>query len=665
MSLASKIFSILFAVVALYAITDYAIQRVTLTRSFQALERADALRDAERVMAAIQEEQARLNQHCLGRASWYGTDVFLTAMRSARYFPFSNPSLMHEAERYAEAHLGSGSLRRDQLDLLYFLDADGRVVWSMIEDPSKRAPISLRDFPRTQLGRFHPLLARAVVEEKGGARRHALQRDVDRKRGIFRTERGPMLASSCPIFSRTAPDEILGTVIVGRFLGADLIDALGRRSKVDFDLWSLDGRPLPEVEQSALDEIASGVAQPFVREHDEEILHVYAIVPDILKAPGVLVRANLERRVSKMGATAASYALVSTVTIGLLMLLVLLALIQRTVLQPLTKLTRNAVALGKTEDASIGFDLHRDDEVGILSREFDNMLAKLSRSRAELVRTARAAGMSEIATGILHNVGNVLNSVNVSASLVSRKTRELGVDDLEALSRILGEHAHDLVTFVAADPRGKHLQPFVDALAREMRTAQSGIDQEIATLERGIAHIRELIDSQQSFVGRGGVIEAIRLEDQLEEALRISEKALAPDASLQVVREYAELAPMSVDRHKLLEILVNLLQNARQAMASAGTRDRRIVLRTVDLGERVRIEVCDNGPGIAAEDLVRIFNLGFTTRPDGHGVGLHSSANAAKEMAGVLSVQSAGQGRGATFVLELPKQPRRAGAAQP
>lgn len=657
MSLASKIFLILSAVVALYALTDYAVQRVTLTRSFQALERADAQRDADRVVGAIQEEQARLDQLCKGRASWYGTDCFLLGMRSARSFPFQNPLLLHQASRFAEAHLSPSSFERDGLDLLFVVDPSGRVLWSRIQDPATQEVISLRDFPRNRLGRSHPLLARGLIEEKDSAKVGASLRDVDRKRGIFLTERGPMLASSHPIAKQDAQAETLGTIIVGRFLGPELVDALSRRSKVDFDLWSLDGKPLPEPERRALDIVSSGAAQPFVREHDERLLHAYAIVPDILKAPGLLVRANLDRRVSEMGSTAARYALVSTVTIGLLMLLVLLALIQRTVLQPITTLTRNAVAFGKTEDATIGFDLRRDDEVGILSREFDNMLAKLARSRAELVRTARAAGMSEIATGILHNVGNVLNSVNVSASLVGRKTRELGVDDLEALSRILAEHAQDLASFVQDDPRGKHLQPFVGALAKEMRQAREGIDQELSTLELGIAHIRELIESQQSFVGRSGVVEAVRLEEQLEEALRISEKALAPDGRLEVVREYAELPPVRVDRHKLLEILVNVLQNARQAMAGAGTPERRIVLRTSDLGERVRLEVIDNGPGIDPGNLVRIFNLGFTTRADGHGVGLHASANSAKELRGVLRAESAGLGHGATFVLELPKHP--------
>ena len=71
------------------------------------------------------------------------------------------------------------------------------------------------------------------------------------------------------------------------------------------------------------------------------------------------------------------------------------------------------------------------------------------------------------------------------------------------------------------------------------------------------------------------------------------------------------------------------------------------------------ISVADNGIGIPAENLTRIFAHGFTTRKHGHGFGLHSSALAASEMGGALRVQSDGHGCGATFTIELPLSPKR------
>ena len=115
------------------------------------------------------------------------------------------------------------------------------------------------------------------------------------------------------------------------------------------------------------------------------------------------------------------------------------------------------------------------------------------------------------------------------------------------------------------------------------------------------------------------------------------------------------------DKHKVLQILVNLLRNAKHALEEGGGGDKRLKLRVGINGERrVKISVSDNGVGIAPEHLSRIFEHGFTTRKEGHGFGLHSGALAAREMGGSLGAHSAGPGQGATFTLEFPAQPPNA-----
>ena len=143
-------------------------------------------------------------------------------------------------------------------------------------------------------------------------------------------------------------------------------------------------------------------------------------------------------------------------------------------------------------------------------------------------------------------------------------------------------------------------------------------------------------------------------EGRLDEALRITKPAEDEERPLVVVRRFEEIPEVAVDQHKLLQILVNLVQNARQAMD--GCRgEQELTLEVARAGEgRVRVTVTDTGCGIAAADLVRVFHMGFTTREEGHGFGLHSAANAATEMGGRLWAESEGTGRGARFVLELP-----------
>jgi signal transduction histidine kinase len=123
---------------------------------------------------------------------------------------------------------------------------------------------------------------------------------------------------------------------------------------------------------------------------------------------------------------------------------------------------------------------------------------------------------------------------------------------------------------------------------------------------------------------------------------------------VEVVREFENVPPMNVDKHKLLQILVNLVRNAKYACQESERVDKQMTVRVANGDGRIKISVIDNGVGIPPENLTRIFNHGFTTRKDGHGFGLHSGALAAKEIGGSLNVHSDGPGQGAAFTLELP-----------
>ena len=122
---------------------------------------------------------------------------------------------------------------------------------------------------------------------------------------------------------------------------------------------------------------------------------------------------------------------------------------------------------------------------------------------------------------------------------------------------------------------------------------------------------------------------------------------------VRIVREFEPVPPVSVEKHKVLQILINLVRNAKHACDGLADDHKRMTLRIAGLDGRIRISVSDNGAGIAPENLTRIFSHGFTTRKDGHGFGLHSGALAASELGGSLSVHSDGPGKGATFTLEF------------
>jgi signal transduction histidine kinase len=349
------------------------------------------------------------------------------------------------------------------------------------------------------------------------------------------------------------------------------------------------------------------------------------------------------------------YAFLSTIAAALLLLLVLMGLLERTVLAPIAKLTDHALAVGKTDDTYARLASDRPDEIGILSREFDDMLEKLGKSRQAVVETARAAGMSEIATGVLHNVGNVLNSVNVSATMVAQKVRATALGDLERVVEVMDQHAADLPGFLGKDPRGKHLHPFLKSLTAKLAEERAALEREVHGLTEGIDHVKVLVKAQQTYARRTEVLEPTILAEQIEAALGISYQVLPKREDLVVERELEDLPRVNVDRHKLMEILVNVIINARQSMAESGCAPPilRLSVAKVD-DERVQIRIADNGLGIPPENLVNIFKHGFTTKKNGHGFGLHTAANAATEMSGGLRAESDGPGKGATFVLEIP-----------
>ncbi len=281
----------------------------------------------------------------------------------------------------------------------------------------------------------------------------------------------------------------------------------------------------------------------------------------------------------------------------------------------------------------------------------------LEKAHKDVVDASRVAGMAEVATGVLHNVGNVLNSLNVSASVIAAGLRQSKADSLAKLAALLREHQADLGQFLAHDPKGKRVPEFVSSLARHASEERARLIQEVAALQKNIDHIKEIVSMQQAYATMVGVIEPLDAAQLMEDSLRMNSGALQRHA-VRVVREFQFVPSILGEKAKVLQILVNLIRNAKHACDEGGAADKAITLRVQPAGpERVQLVVADNGIGISAENLTRIFRHGFTTRKDGHGFGLHSAANAAREMKGTLEVHSAGPGQGATFTLELPVVP--------
>src|SRR5664280_2455698 len=280
---------------------------------------------------------------------------------------------------------------------------------------------------------------------------------------------------------------------------------------------------------------------------------------------------------------------------------------------------------------------------------------QLDKLNRKLMDTSRQAGMADVATGVLHNVGNVLNSVSVSATLVGDRLRASNIADLrQATAMLLGQNGR-LAEFLTTDPKGKLIPEFLGTVADELASEQTELIAEMDSVGQHIEHIKEIVAMQQSYAKVSGAYENLDPAELVEDALRLNVAAFERH-HIELVREFEENNPkVCVDRHKFLQILINLLRNAKHAMEDVSERERRMIIRVgMASSDRVKIVVSDNGIGVPLENLAKIFNHGFTTKKDGHGFGLHSGANAAKEMGGSLTAHSDGPGQGAEFTLELP-----------
>jgi signal transduction histidine kinase len=274
-----------------------------------------------------------------------------------------------------------------------------------------------------------------------------------------------------------------------------------------------------------------------------------------------------------------------------------------------------------------------------------------------LVALSRQSGMAEIATGVLHNVGNVLNSVNVSANTISNRLQQSRLPNFGKALELFSEHQNDLGEFLTTHEKGLKLPGYLGKLFEALNTEQQQIADELDALLRSVEHIKHIVTAQQSHAKVTVTNEQLQIEDLIEDAIAMNRNSLDRHG-VRIKRDLCKLPSIQADRHMVLQIMVNLVSNAKKAVGANPVNDRQIHIATTIVeqdGKRyAALTVTDNGVGIMPDDIEKLFTRGFTTRKDGHGFGLHNSANNAAMMKGTLTANSRGMGHGASFTLALP-----------
>jgi len=354
-------------------------------------------------------------------------------------------------------------------------------------------------------------------------------------------------------------------------------------------------------------------------------------------------------------------------------------IVSRSITRPLRKTMEFARTIA-SGDLSQKLDITQNDEIGALAQAINIMAGEIEKSQSnleqqvrertaelkatheELMIAARQAGMADVASAVLHNVGNVLNSVNVTTSSLRSRVEESKIVNLARAAELLESHAEDLCGFLTEDPKGKKVPTYLIGLSEHLSNERERQAEMLEKLSGHIQHITTIISRQQSLSRSGKVRDEVEPRELLDSAIQIC-FADSPE-TLGIERDYQDGVPTIVlDRHKTLQIVVNLLRNAKQAVEQRTGEPSSIHVSLGHSDEFVTIAVSDNGVGIREEDMARLFTHGFSTKRDGHGFGLHSACLAAKEMGGSLMAASDGENRGARFTLQLPLQAVEVGDA--
>lgn len=435
-----------------------------------------------------------------------------------------------------------------------------------------------------------------------------------------------------------------------------------------------DGTPWVQRGDALLPEQRVALPAAGMQELGGERVYIHPVTLDGRRLGTLLLHPDYRAQANELVRVFAGI-LTAVLAVSLLVAVLVSRRLEHVILDPLSYLGKVAKRIARRNDYSLRAHKFVEDELGAFTDAFNGMLAKIEerdaalrheiaeRTRAEaelgrvhrqLLESSRQAGMAEVATGVLHNVGNVLNSVNVSASLLAEKFSRSKVEHLARATAMLRERGEDAARFLTADPKGRLLPAYFAEVSAHLAREQAEACGELERLHKHVEHIKEIVAMQQTHARVAGFLEALPLQGLIEDALAM-DAGVFERHGVWVVRDYACAPTVLVDKHRVLQVLVNIFRNANHAMSENDDADRRLTLSIRQNGAHMaEVRMRDCGVGIAPENLTRIFSHGFTTRRGGHGFGLHSAALAAQQLGGRLRAESAGLGSGATFILELP-----------
>ncbi|MBF0611447.1 MAG: HAMP domain-containing protein [Magnetococcales bacterium] len=616
MKLRVKITLVILFIIGIYAVLDFAIQRLIILPSFLELERETARQNLLRSREAIQNELEHLKLFTADWSMWDDTYRFV----------------QDKNQEYIDGNLQANTFQMSKLNLLFFYNETGNLVWGKYFD--------LKDAEFQEYDIF-------PEKTQPGDKLVGHQKTMDSVTGIMTTRQGPLLFASMPVVTSAQEGPIKGTLISGRLLTKELEDKLVRQTHVSFNLVPVGQDKTEEITQ-LLANVPEG-GDPLLIKASAHELTGYDLMRDYLSQPAFLIKAVTTREISSKGEQTLIMAVSSVVLAGTMVALVLLGVMKHMVVQPLSKVAQHAQAVGGGPDYSLRLNSPRQDEIGLLANEIDAMVERLAYYQKRLADQSYQAGMSEQAAATLHNLRNAMVSLTVPLETIHERFSRLPQQELSmALEELSGS---------SVDPaRREALEHFTRLGLRAWLEMAEDYQGTYAKVRERIRLIEGILSWQETLSPSPLPLEYFFLDELLEDAMRL-EANLFSQSQVQVVMdgELRQIGHLHLPRVILLQVVSNLFINAVEAIASGNNQPGTIHVKAQKMGQQVELSFQDNGCGIEEQDLTRIFQRHFSTKTVwGRGVGLHWCANVVNAMGGQLTAESPGPGKGATFRLLVP-----------
>ena len=602
------------------AVAQLMVQRQVLLPSFAMLERQSAKTDIARVDHAVQRELDLMGVSALNWGNWEEPYRFM----------------QDHHQEFVKQNLYPAAIRSMKIDALMMIGADGNYVWSGAYDPASGNPMDIDLVTRGALPDNHPW-------------RPALSAGTSIQ-GLIGTNRGTMLAALSPVLDGQGRGPHRGAVLIGRLLTGTEIARIGEQAQTK--LTSTDLQMPGSAAPAALPPGAILEGPDALVELDIST-DIYRTLDDIYGRPLIRLRGEIPRAISAQGRETLAYAVAFLTVTGAIVLIVLLVVLNRSILSPLSRITHHAVAIGKNENRPARLNIDRKDELGILAQEFERMMDRLMTARRELVDRSFESGAAEMASGTLHNIGNAMTPLTVEVAALQARLHAAPADDVRLAVAELDR--------VDDDPaRQADIVHFLRLTSIELADLVQSAEGEIATIARQTQAVQDALAEQQDFKRGGTIEETVSLAELVDHSLEIVPLALRQRLSIERDDSVMAIGPVRLARTTLQQVLQNLIVNAAESARAAG-HDRGVLRISAAMlpgshrGE-LHLQFHDNGAGITAAHLKRIFERGFSTksRDTNSGIGLHWCANALNALGGAIRATSDGPGRGACVHVMIP-----------